>query len=944
MAPSFPLDLSKLPTSITHLTLTNQEDVSGDHGDDFAVLMSDGVWPASLLELNVGQSSITDINKALWVPPYVINAFALRTTQGGSGRTLQLCGMRTPTSTDAATGPLMTLYLPANGHFIHMDVAATDVAWLIPANQKMLGTIKNCAGAEKVSAMTCTTAMPYVRTRGDTSFPCPSTSNSDESTVRAILTQNIKPRLSISSNSLTLVTCTGFLPLFELSTPWLYDSPAISTYSLSNINAAKVHVITGASGVTLSVVDKLQLSIVSDPTGSTASPYSFMASPDLKKIAFYARASSTAYISISAPPLYLSAPIALSADTHLTLSTPNNFPIKFSIAPLASATVARLADVLEFNTPCGGGYSNWDSSTLNVMTPNLESEKLSIWGGGISSMWILGTSDDTIGICEYVSRRCKGNTCKSLPTIPPSRISVGKGILPLLDPGRGASSSSNTNSRPFEAQGGSGGINHIGSILNDADVPYTYPANQLHRSFLLHGNDGVSAWGFITSSTGQLNLSYIVTSDDPAAPPVLSYYLPQQSVGDISPLLEDLPEFQSPTSSSPYSNALLTFPSFPGTIFRSYPNGSVSAFNVTLDNQNGKYEAVRRNNTPSSPNAVLMMDVTSVTDGLKIRALDVMTNIAGEVVHAAVVDNGVYMNGVKIYSFDPLSCVPGPTTACNPTSIVFANMAGSAVFVVDGDTIKSIVAGVPSGIVTQVATGLLGSSAGSLKHAHIPPPGVGDGSHTIAYVYNTSTSALQFNVVRDPPTDEDWHTSTTYAVTIPFPAKYSSSASSAMFTNTHTVAFIPDPLQRFRVVFTASSNLNVPNVVSVLVAIGTVPTERDTVSSDAFEQELVCARSYGYSAASTISAISYSGILSTAAVGNLMMADLVDPLHISYRDGLNLWKNTLDASTGYELSLIHISEPTRLLSISYAVFCLKKKKKKHKQYSYYYRQLNNKQS
>eukprot|EP00658_Telonema_sp_P-2_P025598 TRINITY_DN20308_c0_g1_i1.p2 TRINITY_DN20308_c0_g1~~TRINITY_DN20308_c0_g1_i1.p2 ORF type:complete len:104 (-),score=4.07 TRINITY_DN20308_c0_g1_i1:74-385(-) len=29
---------------------------------------------------------------------------------------------------------------------------------------------------------------------------------------------------------------------------------------------------------------------------------------------------------------------------------------------------------------------------------------------------------------------------------------------------------------------------------------------------------------------------------------------------------------------------------------------------------------------------------------------------------------------------------------------------------------------------------------------------------------------------------------------------------------------------------------------------------------------------------------------------------------------------------GISLSLIHISEPTRLLSISYAVFCLKKKK------------------
>src|SRR5678815_1973267 len=32
--------------------------------------------------------------------------------------------------------------------------------------------------------------------------------------------------------------------------------------------------------------------------------------------------------------------------------------------------------------------------------------------------------------------------------------------------------------------------------------------------------------------------------------------------------------------------------------------------------------------------------------------------------------------------------------------------------------------------------------------------------------------------------------------------------------------------------------------------------------------------------------------------------------------------------TVVHLSLIHISEPTRLLSISYAVFCLKKKKKK----------------
>src|SRR5660397_271094 len=36
------------------------------------------------------------------------------------------------------------------------------------------------------------------------------------------------------------------------------------------------------------------------------------------------------------------------------------------------------------------------------------------------------------------------------------------------------------------------------------------------------------------------------------------------------------------------------------------------------------------------------------------------------------------------------------------------------------------------------------------------------------------------------------------------------------------------------------------------------------------------------------------------------------------------------APEGLHLSLIHISEPTRLRRISYAVFCLKKKKKKKK--------------
>ena len=42
---------------------------------------------------------------------------------------------------------------------------------------------------------------------------------------------------------------------------------------------------------------------------------------------------------------------------------------------------------------------------------------------------------------------------------------------------------------------------------------------------------------------------------------------------------------------------------------------------------------------------------------------------------------------------------------------------------------------------------------------------------------------------------------------------------------------------------------------------------------------------------------------------------------------LNSKKNKGARSMAYDLSLIHISEPTRQEAISYAVFCLKKKKK-----------------
>eukprot|EP00658_Telonema_sp_P-2_P015393 TRINITY_DN1591_c0_g1_i12.p2 TRINITY_DN1591_c0_g1~~TRINITY_DN1591_c0_g1_i12.p2 ORF type:complete len:127 (+),score=42.24 TRINITY_DN1591_c0_g1_i12:182-562(+) len=58
--------------------------------------------------------------------------------------------------------------------------------------------------------------------------------------------------------------------------------------------------------------------------------------------------------------------------------------------------------------------------------------------------------------------------------------------------------------------------------------------------------------------------------------------------------------------------------------------------------------------------------------------------------------------------------------------------------------------------------------------------------------------------------------------------------------------------------------------------------------------------------------------------------DDMDMFHMA-DDGSCHVLNVYSGNTRYQcwedLSLIHISEPTRLLSISYAVFCLKKKKK-----------------
>src|SRR5678815_2470506 len=65
-----------------------------------------------------------------------------------------------------------------------------------------------------------------------------------------------------------------------------------------------------------------------------------------------------------------------------------------------------------------------------------------------------------------------------------------------------------------------------------------------------------------------------------------------------------------------------------------------------------------------------------------------------------------------------------------------------------------------------------------------------------------------------------------------------------------------------------------------------------------------------------------SEFLESLAAGATPPHCLLLDAHMPHMSGLEVQRHVVDA--GLKLSLIHISEPTRLLSISYAVFCLKK--------------------
>ena len=63
---------------------------------------------------------------------------------------------------------------------------------------------------------------------------------------------------------------------------------------------------------------------------------------------------------------------------------------------------------------------------------------------------------------------------------------------------------------------------------------------------------------------------------------------------------------------------------------------------------------------------------------------------------------------------------------------------------------------------------------------------------------------------------------------------------------------------------------------------------------------------------------------------DIMIASRTKEKCDSLKERCEAYKKKVGSGTNIELSLIHISEPTRQAEISYAVFCLKKKKTRNK--------------
>eukprot|EP00658_Telonema_sp_P-2_P031441 TRINITY_DN23516_c0_g1_i2.p2 TRINITY_DN23516_c0_g1~~TRINITY_DN23516_c0_g1_i2.p2 ORF type:complete len:173 (+),score=40.66 TRINITY_DN23516_c0_g1_i2:485-1003(+) len=109
----------------------------------------------------------------------------------------------------------------------------------------------------------------------------------------------------------------------------------------------------------------------------------------------------------------------------------------------------------------------------------------------------------------------------------------------------------------------------------------------------------------------------------------------------------------------------------------------------------------------------------------------------------------------------------------------------------------------------------------------------------------------------------------------------------------------------------------------------TAVTEDQLVALQAEVMQVLSKYGIEFGAASIpVSLSTQAGLTESSAKSTGRLLGLTQKSHA--RGSLFRTRRRAEVRTPEYLSLIHISEPTRLLSISYAVFCLKKKKKKKK--------------
>ena len=629
MSVARPIDLNKLPSSVRKLSLVNFS--STEATDSFVVMLSSGVWPASLIELNI----TSGLPNKLLLPTYVVNAFL---AAASTGSVLNTCGARS-----YATTPQMIQVSFGAGKVIGNFFKGGVKVFSLDSSDSP-STFVDCNGTS-ISLLGC--EVYHYQT-----LPTPSECTPlDGGGFAAILLQDTNAvHTSTTTSQLVSVefatTSSGFLPLFAL--PSRLSGFTSYGFSFSNIPPG-IHVLVGA----FVPIPTGGFALRYAPSSSTAlSPYSFL--PNANGAILFGSpfgegqsggqgegqgggkplVGDIAQVTIDAPPHLIRYPVSLSNNINFTLKNPNNYSIQFTVGAGSTVSVQRALDVVGFIGKCD------PSSGVALFVADEGGSMTKVAGASVSSVAFIPnlSSGKDISTCDFLARACESN-CEDGTTSKVSASLVSRLVATPLTADITATSSS----RRFAPEAAEA------ANINGVSNPVQFSTDLRHRTFVFM--DGTNPTWAVLYPNRTLGVTYLNTG-------ITYHFAPGAVANELTYLLPN-------SSASPLrSNCLLGFPAVPGSLFRA-AFGNVYEFALTLSG--GLYSVALK---------------SSRTFGGTIQAMDAAL-VGGRSFLVVATGTSLFINGSYTHAYN---CSNTSVGLCNVTSVAIA-LGGSGAYAVDSNRV-----------------------------------------------------------------------------------------------------------------------------------------------------------------------------------------------------------------------------------------------------------------